>query len=501
MHFDEEAFISYAHLDNQELIEGRKGWVSDLHRALNIRLGELLGKDPRIWRDPKLQGNDIFPETLSEKVQRAAAFLAVLSPRYIKSDWTRRELASFCAAARQNAGICIRDKARIFKILKTPVPLEEHPPEMQSLLGYEFFRVDEETGRTREFCEIFGPELQREFWMKVSDLAHDLCELLKELEEEEAPPEKDRPAIYLAETTRDQIEARDIVQRNLKQHSHAVMPPQPLPLLQSDLADFVQEQLSHCRASIHLIGKNYGTVPEGWTESLPEIQNRLAAERAQKGGFARLVWIPPGLQVEDERQRQFIARLRMDPGFQNGSDLLETPLEKLQSAVFDLINPPPPKASPKTQTEMIPAGSSARVYFIFDQRDQDTVQPWSDFLFNEGLEVLPSGFDGSAAEIREYHEENLRSCEAVLIHYGAANEFWLRKQLREIQKAPGYGRAEPMRLSAIALAPPRSAQKQNFRTHEAMVLPQFDGLAPDALRPFSELLKKAAWKEAGKNAR
>src|SRR6516225_5505638 len=203
MHFDEEAFISYAHLDNQELIEGRKGWVADFHRALNIRLGELLGKDPRIWRDPKLQGNDVFPETLAEKVQQAAAFLAVLSPRYVKSDWTRRELAGFCAAAVRSAGICVGDKARIFKILKTPVPLEEHPPELQSLLGYEFFKIDEETGRIRELCEIFGPELQREFWMKVGDLAHDLCELIKRIADEETPLQGDKPAVYLAETTRD----------------------------------------------------------------------------------------------------------------------------------------------------------------------------------------------------------------------------------------------------------------------------------------------------------
>ena len=229
MNFEEEAFISYAHLDNQELIEGRKGWVSDFHRALKIRLGELLGKDPRIWRDPKLQGNDSFPDTLSEKLQKVAAFLPVLSPRYIKSEWTRRELANFCAAAQKTTGICHGDKARIFKILKTPVPLEDHPPELQSLLGYEFFKLDEETGRVRELSEIFGPELQGEFWIKVSDLAHDLCELLRGLESEESPPEQDKPAVYVAETTRDQADARDLIRRNLKQHSHPAFPAQALP--------------------------------------------------------------------------------------------------------------------------------------------------------------------------------------------------------------------------------------------------------------------------------
>ena len=60
MHFEGDAFISYAHLDNVELIEGRRGWVSNLHRALEIRVAQLLGKEPRIWRDPKRQGNDYY---------------------------------------------------------------------------------------------------------------------------------------------------------------------------------------------------------------------------------------------------------------------------------------------------------------------------------------------------------------------------------------------------------------------------------------------------------
>lgn len=64
MNFQGDAFISYAHMDNAELIEGGKGWVTNLHRALEIRVGQLLGKPPEIWRDPKLTGNDAFGERL-----------------------------------------------------------------------------------------------------------------------------------------------------------------------------------------------------------------------------------------------------------------------------------------------------------------------------------------------------------------------------------------------------------------------------------------------------
>ena len=57
---------------------------------------------------------------------------------------------------REQSGI--RKPGRIFKVLKTPVPLPTHPPELQTLLGYEFFKVDPETGKARELNEIFGPE-------------------------------------------------------------------------------------------------------------------------------------------------------------------------------------------------------------------------------------------------------------------------------------------------------------------------------------------------------
>ena len=87
-------------MDNVELVEGHRGWVSNLHRALEIRVGQLLGKQPHIWRDTKLQGNDFFEDTLVERLQRVAALVPIISPRYVKSEWTRKELDEFWKAAR-----------------------------------------------------------------------------------------------------------------------------------------------------------------------------------------------------------------------------------------------------------------------------------------------------------------------------------------------------------------------------------------------------------------
>jgi hypothetical protein len=488
MHFEGDAFISYAHLDNVELIEGHRGWVSNLHRALEIRVAQLLGKQPRIWRDHKLQGNDSFEDTLIERLQRVAALVAVISPRYIKSEWTRKELGEFWKAAKQQGRVGLQDKTRIFKVLKTPVPLEAHPPELAPLLGYEFFKVDPETGRVRELDEIFGAEAQRDFWLKLDDLAHDICCVLEMLEgpdETSAPPTVlKNEAVFLAETTSDLREQRDTIRRGLQQHGYIVLPDMPLPSIASELKAAVREDLSGCLLSVHLFGKNYSLVPEGEVESLLEIQNELAIERGKEGGFFRFLWVPAGLQVGDDRQRKVLERIRTDPRILEGADLLETFLEDLRTVIHSRLQQHADKMVLDVVGSKPSAGAHARVYLIYDQRDADVASAWADFLFEQDFEVIRPVFEGDSAEIRDYHDENLRTCDGALILYGSANECWLRRKLRELQKSFGYGRSKPAPLVGISLVPPRTPDKERFRTHEAMVIPQLEGFSPDPLRRF-----------------
>jgi hypothetical protein len=491
MIFESDAFISYAHLDNVELIEGHKGWVSNLHRALEVRVAQLLGKQPQIWRDPKLQGNDFFAEALVDKLRRVAILVPVVSPRYVKSEWTRKELSAFCQAAEKQGGIRFHDKVRVFKVLKTPVPLDTHPPELRSLLGYEFFKIDPETGRVRELDEIFGPEAQRDFWLKLDDLAHDICYLLEIFEHPDTAPSSQPvgQGIFLAETTGDLREQRETLRRDLQQHGYVVFPTRPLPSVASEVKVAVSEDLAKCQLAVILVGKNHSSVPEGGADSLLEIQNELAIERGKQGNFSRLLWIPPGLQVEDERQVKLIERLRMDPRLMEGADLLETFLEDLRTVIHAKLKRSPSIApavrSPAPQPN---GGSHPRLYVIHDQRDTDAASAWVEHLFDH-FEVLQPVFEGDEAEIRDYHDENLRSCDGVLIFYGSTNECWVRRKLREVQKAPGYGRTKPAPVVGIVMAPPRSPDKERFRTHDAMVLPQFEGLSADILQQFVASLK------------
>jgi hypothetical protein len=331
--FDGDAFISYAHLDNICLAEGRRGWVANLKRALQVRVAQLLGKESRIWWDPKLQGNDVLSDALFAKLRRVCTLVSVVSPRYINSEWTLRELTEFCDAAETQGGVQIREKSRVFKVLKRPIPLDMQPSQLRTLLGYEFFKVDPESGRVRELDEIFGPEAERDFWIKLDDLAHDLCALLEMLQVPGARTDGAGGAVFLAETTTDLRAERDVVRRALQQQGYTVLPARALPLSAADAAAAIREDLTPCRMSVHMFGTKYGVVPEGGTTSLLELQNDLAIERAAAGGLSRLVWIPRDQTVAEERQLKVIERLRMDPRMQHDADLLETSLEELQTVI------------------------------------------------------------------------------------------------------------------------------------------------------------------------
>jgi hypothetical protein len=509
--FEGDAFISYAHLDNIGLVEGHKGWVANFHRALEVRVGQLLGKSPHIWRDPKLSGNDLFETTLVEKLQHVAVLVTVVSPRYVKSEWTMRELREFMVAAEAQGGINVAGKARIFKVLKTPVPLDKMPLELKMVLGYEFFKVEPETGKVRELDEIFGVEAQREFWTRLDDLAHDLVALLEAIDSGATPvpppaaaagdaaaatladslaapaPGGAKGAVYLAETTSDLREQLDKLRRDLQQHGYTVLPSAPLPYVAEDAAAAIRNALAMSRMSVHLIGRNYGLVPEGGGVSMVELQHDLAAERASDPRFQRLAWVPDGQQVSDARQSKVIERIAMDPRGDARADFLETMFEDLRTAVMDRLARPAgiePPAGPPAAGVTVPL-----LYLIADQRDAETILPWADALFDQGIEVIRPLFDGDESEIRDYHEDNLRECDGVLIFYGSANELWLQRKLRELQKAPGYGRTKPKPAVGVCLIGARTPEKERFRSHDAVVAPQWDGVQLGTLAPLVSRLK------------
>lgn len=494
--FENALFISYAHIDNARFTEVEKGWIDLLHEALAWRLPQLMGEPVKIWRDLKLGGNDVFNDTIVINVSRTAIMIAVISPRYFQSKSCQDELEKFFTAAANSGGLRVGDKNRIFKVAKTYVPLDQHPPELRDMLGYEFYAVDESSGRFREYDNEIGPkgEKDKRYWEKFEDLAQDIAFLLKRLATAQTaqPVQHDEAAseaatIYLAETTSDLRDERDKVKRELLQHGHTVLPDKALPQEAPPLQEAVRDYLKRSRLSVHMIGENYGAIPELETErSIVRLQEELAVERGDDAHFSRLIWMPPGLHPTEPRQQKFVIDLQNSFTSHNGSELLQVKLEDLKTIIqTKLTQKAKPAAAPPEP------GDAKRIYLICDQSDVEAVGPLQDYLFGQGCEVTLPLTEGSEAEVFQDHKDNLLLCDAVLIYQGRASEGWLRMKLRELLKLPGYGRTTPLLGKAVYVAGPSSPPKERFKTLEAMVIKNYGEFDPTSFEPFTARISNA----------
>lgn len=490
MKFEKDIFISYAHIDDEPLVESQNGWITEFHRVLAIRLSQLLGRRPVIWRDPELQGNHIFDQQIVDQFSQVAIMISILTPRYAKSDWCVKEANEFYDVCNDNIGFSINNKARIFKVIKTPLKIEQHPESIRNILGYEFYSSDPTTGRLKEFSQQLGQQTEKLYWDKMDDLANDIAVFLEDLESLDqgtsntevggnGNSQKESLKIYLAESSFETKELRDNIRRELQDSGYKIYPDKQLPFVESSLIENVESFLNQSQLSVHLVGESYGLVPEGTLKSIVEIQNSVAAAASGSRNLQRLIWVPEGFNPKEERQISFLNKLNEGSEGIEGADLIQSSLESFKEILSDKINSIErenkksivAKEVEKSDTQTVTSNNGSRIiYLISDILDIDAIKPLEDFLFENGCEVVLPIFEGDESLIRSDHIENLKMCDAAIIFYGNANEIWLRSKTRDFLKISGYGREKPLNAKAIYLSGPPSISKERFRSQDSEII-------------------------------
>jgi hypothetical protein len=502
--YEDDIFISYAHRDNEPLLEGQRGWIDNFHALLERRLRQLLGAEPAIWRDLRLHGNEYFADTLIEQIPKVAILISILSPSYINSTWCQRERSLFLQVAKRTGGVRIGNKARIFRVEKTFVPREQYPPELQDTLGYPFYYTDSKGRHLELNLEVASREDQIKYLQILEDVALEITELLKTLRSSNGRPNQEilnqqaatstARRVYLAETTSDLREQRSAIARELQRRGNIILPDKDLPLVEPEFEAAVRECLSRSALSVHLVGSRYGLIPEEADRSVVCLQNDLAAERSATGELTHLIWIPPGLpsEVMESRQREYIERLRNDGRILASAELVEEPFENFKTIIQDKLSALTATVRPsKDELEQSPS----HIYLICEKEDFKTVTPLKDYLFELGFEVTRSLSEGDEEALQKDHLNNLLTCDAVLIYYGKSadpeGDTWLREKLTELRKIRGYGRSSPMLAKAIYLDALERVG-QNYRTREALIIrSNARQIVPEALQEFVTQLKGA----------
>ncbi len=485
MSFDQDAFISYAHIDNQPLPTEKEGWVDLFDQALRQLLSGYAGKKAEVWRDPKLQGNDIFSDEIDGRLAKAAVLVSVLSPRYLKSKACGEEITHFCETAAKNQGIVIGDKCRVFKVIKTPLGKDDSLPDavaglIGKMLGYDFYKVDK-TNTPIELNPAFGDDLRREFLLGVNRVAWQINNLLGELSRGvPQPPQK--LAVYLADCAYDRRDARETLEGELKRLGYTVLPDRELPRGENEYVAEVERLLSRSALAVHFVGGAPGAVPDGATQkSVVMLQNEAAVRVSRERGLRRIISLPAGTSGANPPQQSFIDALHTDAAMQYHAGLITGGIEDLKSAIHAALKDlEKPTAAPKPEEKL--------VYVMCDPRDQQDTVPLVKALKRRGAHVELTVFTGEAAQVRAANEQLMTNADAIVLFYGAGDDAWSFYQQSEIIKARGQRRDNPP-LTYIYVAAPTTPKKELIADTETNVIDGRSGLSEPALKPLIDALK------------
>lgn len=454
--YQHDIFVSYAQADNESLLPGESGWVSHLISGLKILLGKKLGHQEAfsLWMDHELRGNAVVTPQIYEQLTNSATFLIILSPAYLASQWCRLELNTFLAEQGKESG-------RLFIVEHDRV---ERPPPLTDLLGYKFWRLDNtEQPRTLGLPKPSAEEI--EYYQRLDDLARQLAEKLvglntqaksstsnatadfsKDIQKSSfSIPEAAPITVFLAEVTDDLETRRQEVKRGLEQQGIQILPNKVYSY--ANIQQAIDEDLQQCRLFIQLLSDKTGN-------NYPQFQY----ERAKVAQIAILQWREAHLAMTEIIDANHRALLE-------GSTVIASGLVEFQTHIINQLK--------KQQQPTIesPEGDSL-VFINAAPEDMELAYQVRDILDAHGVGYsLPLDITVAtkATEMRYHLEQNLLTCDAVLVLYDNTSIIWVNEQLlycRRIQRK----REQPIQVIAVYNTPTTSKHALNIKLPNMQVL-------------------------------
>ncbi|MBI3482619.1 MAG: DUF4062 domain-containing protein [Bacteroidetes bacterium] len=473
---DIDVLITFAEKDNESSKKSEQGWVTQFRKFLELMLFQVLGTKPTIVIKSE------FDTATAPAMNNASILVAVLTKDFVQSGRCLDLVEQFYKNTSPS------QVNRVFKVLKSPMTTQEQPPRLRDSIGYDMYQLDVETGQMKEYSDFFSQEAEKQYWMKMVDLAYDIHEslvLLKAGDSKSAEVKNlfKRKTIYLAETGHDLSVQRNIIKRELQRHGFIVLPNHTLPARLDELEKEVRKDLEQCTLSVHLVGSAYGEIPEGADRSIVDIQNKIAsdiavAKRQSKEEFSRLIWIAQNLKNASDRQKAFIDTIRRDTEAQEGAEILQNPLEDFKNIMREELM----EARERSSAEFT---NSKSIYLVHDRVDHSEVEPIRQELEKSGFKVLTPAFEGELLDVRKKHIDNLRNFDGAIIFKGKVNDQWVRMKILDLLKAPGFGRNKPIQGKALVA----SGNLDSYKNQNMTLISNDSTKSMENLKSFLEEFK------------
>lgn len=471
--YDYDVFVSYAHVDNEPFLAGGKGWVTSLVEGLRKLMAVKLGRTDSfsLWMDYALRYAEPVTPQLLNTVRKSAVLIVILSPGYLASDWCRRERDAFLGIVQA------RGARRVFVVERDDVDDADRPPELFDLVPFRFWIRDRE-GKAPHILGFPQPSANdHEYINRLHDLSVEITEELKRMNAAADSPQPiagladhttpvfDLPkaTVFLAQVTDDLDLDRAAVKRYLDQHNIEVVPATWYSQEPGAFRRSAEPDLAKADLFVQLLSGTAGKRPADLPQGYPCFQWELA-KAANK---PILQWRDKSIDlasIEDAEHRAFLQcdSVRAEPIEDFKREICRRLLEK-------------PTRPPANDTH-------AFVFVDIESADRPIAEEVCAVLDRFGVEYALPLHSADPAENRRDLEENLASCDALIIIYGQTTATWVRRQLHECRKT--LARRRPLPALALFEGPPAAKDPLDMKLQNMVVLNCRQGLDADKLQTF-----------------
>lgn len=465
-----DIFVSYAHVNDIPLADGRPGWVSALISALTNLLAMKLGRDDAfdLWMDCRLAGNDSVTPEIDEELAGTSLLVILLSSGYLASEWCRREMETFRGEVR-------RRKLEGRRIFLVEFDLVERPPELADLLGYRFW-VDDRSGKAR------GPSASPS--SAPATIATTTCSTTSATtsppscggsrRHRRRPPQRpSRPAlaaqpsqgrrvVYLAEATDDLDDLRDEVRRHLTQAGVRILPETDYPRDEASFRRAAACDLARSTLFVQLLSRVAGKKPADSKLGYVALQYECAA--AAKTPI--LQWRSRDLDPSSsssESHRRLLAGVSVV-----ASDLAE--FIRLVVRRVDQLTAPPPSRRTEIDSEKL-------VFVNAEENDHALAVQIAKLLCAKGVASILPARRCNPEKVREALVESLIGCDALVMVHGD-NPEWLVRQWEQFRKVKPK-RSAPLKAMCLCVSPPPDREPCNLMVPGAHLIDCRSGVQED----------------------
>lgn len=421
------------------------GWIDQFRNNLNTILKRQIGRDLRFV-------NFVPDEKANHSVitESAITFL-FMDGTFIKIQGFKELLEALSDKIETRKEIILQEE-RIIKIALSESGMNLVSGYLKYFSTEEFFR---KRANVAHGGLLDGTTIP--YWSKLLDLSSLILRMIGEDTGKERDKAEGQHVVFLASTTPDQEANRDILRRELIQYSFRVEPEIDLRLIPGETKTYLLSILGKAKIAVHLFGNEYGNPFTGSEVSLPELQMDIVSSYIEKleqknasetGNLIRLIWLSPEINPLEEKQVTFLSTIKQNIERFRRTEIIQAPLELFKSILLKRlkqINLDEKKIAAKKKAD------KKTIYVIHDKRDEKEAVDLVNKFLKAGINALKIDFETGSTNLINIHKENLVHCDAALIIYGHSNRFWLSSKMKDLMKAPGFGREHPLAAKGLII--------------------------------------------------